>query len=141
MNHLIIFLLIPLSLIASDDSIPENYTFYENICIRDICNIEFYFVNSWVDFPPNVCKHPDVKGCAVYGENNFIYLRAYNGLDEFGFTVFEHEALHVLCQCDFHTSQELREFIRTEENAFDIIIQYKEDIQEYNKQSMPLIRL
>lgn len=135
MTPLVILLIIPLLLVLDiqDDDIPENYTFYTNVCIMDKCNIHIYFVSSWEDYPHEKCQKETTKGCSAWGSlrGDYIYLRPELYTDRFGFSVFEHEALHILCQCNFHFTDELTEFLESLEYPFESVLLNQEEIRKY----------
>lgn len=45
-----------------------------------------------------------ILGCVKYGDPDIVNIRigSFQGPDEYGLSVFEHEKRHVLCNCDFH---------------------------------------
>ena len=136
MIHLIILGVLPFIIaigILEEAKTPDNYSFYQNVCVMDKCNVHLFIVDSWEDYPPERCQYKNVRGCSLSGflSDDYIYIVMPLYIDEWGMNTFEHEVAHIICECSFHATAELREALRYEENVFDFIIEHKEDIQRY----------
>lgn len=130
MSPLVILLLLPMTILVNQsqyDYIPENYSFYDNICVMDRCNIHIFIVDSWTDFPAERCQDKNVRGCSIFGPmiDDYIYLRMPQYVDEFGMKTFEHESAHIICQCNFHLTAELRTVLVDIPDVFNFIVEYK----------------
>lgn len=49
--------------------------------------------------------------------------------DRFGMTYFEHEKLHVLCNCNFHFNDKMEELLKEVEDPYNLVITYMKEIK------------
>ena len=105
---------------------PNNYLNHFVVCIYDVCGIDIFIVENI----PNICNGSRglIIGCAVYfGPIKIIYLKSgfIQEKDQFGFTTFEHEALHIICECDFHVNEGMKTAVSKQLHPFEWVIKYK----------------
>ena len=105
---------------------PRHFTFHDVVCIQDVCGIDVFIVDSM----PMNCQGTRglVMGCAVYsGPIKIIYLKTnyIQDRDQYGLTTFEHEALHILCECDFHSNESLRNLVINAEDPYKFVLENK----------------
>jgi hypothetical protein len=106
--------------------VPRNFLEHLEVCIMDVCGIDIYIVENM----PNICSgmRGNILGCAVYsGPIKIMFLKSgfIQDRDMFGLTTFEHEALHLLCECDFHVNQSMTNAVIKSGEPYEYVLKYK----------------
>jgi hypothetical protein len=116
---LVLFILSMMISIAFGDSYEKMYFSEQNP------NVNVWIVDNSYDIPCTPKYGHIIYGCSFYFENRYkedsMYILNVNHIDKYGLTPFEHEKLHIECNCDFHKGK-LADVMMKQSNVYDVVM-------------------
>ena len=141
-KYMIIYLIPTLLLLVSLPFVygvqyqPTEYVSYEVLYLDDNNKKVHYWVVD--DMNQSTCKADQgyvLYACSKYFESKYhddyiwVPRQDVREFDRYGMTFLDHEKLHIICSCNFHFNESMRNLLQNVENPYDVVIKHKKQIK------------